>query len=246
MAQKALRAPCVYCCRAFILSRPYVLHGSYQKTTSKWAVLVYIKPVFPFSCVQCEKSGSTNRAKYGCGGRACALKLPAQQFVCPLSFLRPLRFARVILKKHPKNDRFGLHKSAFPFSCVQGERARAIFGDYKRSVATANPLQAVSLPCARGGGLGALAAKPEGLFEQRFLHSLRSVEMTKFSICHPERSRGISCHLFFQQPSRRGCAAPPSLTQGGHTKTRYELYASPVQGEVGWERKFPSRRGCCR
>ena len=55
-----------------IIFRPLVLHGSNQKTARNWAVLVYINPIFPISCVQGEKSGSTNRAKYGCGGRVCA------------------------------------------------------------------------------------------------------------------------------------------------------------------------------
>ena len=51
--------------------------------------------------------------EYGYGGRACALKLPAQQFVCPLSFLRPLRLARVKSKNRPKIGGFGLHKTGF-------------------------------------------------------------------------------------------------------------------------------------
>ena len=35
-------------------------------------------------------------------------------FAAYLFVFQPSRFARVILKNHPKNDRFGLHKLDFP------------------------------------------------------------------------------------------------------------------------------------
>ena len=78
---------------------------------------------------------------------------------------------------------------------MQGERARKAFEERKwESGKATTPQPAVRLPCARGGGLGALAAKPEGLFEQRFLHSLRSVEMTLLKSVIPSAAEGSRAH----------------------------------------------------
>ena len=87
-------------------------------------------------------------------------------------FSPPLRFARVKSKNRPKLGGFGLHKTEiFVFMRATREGARMVFKE-RKGRATANPLQVVSLPCARGGGLGALAAKPEGLWGQIFVREV--------------------------------------------------------------------------
>ena len=114
MAQKALHAPCVYCCRAFILSHRYVLHGSNQITVRKWAVLVYINPIFPISCVQRERARKTilGRRRFGIG--RVNGKLARLRIFCPRAlFSPPLRFARVSLKNRLNMGGFSLHKTDF-------------------------------------------------------------------------------------------------------------------------------------
>ena len=168
--------------------------------------MVYINLIFPFPCVQCEgvqKQFLKNRCfEVGPAKREnlCVLFCPA--FI----LFPPLRFARVILKNHPKNGRFGLHKSCFSvfMRATQGGRAIEI-----------SPLASL------------------GRNDKAFDLSSRA------------KPRDLLLS-FFQQPSRRGCAAPPSLTQGGQAESPLRAVRLPCARGGGLGRQSPNRRGCCR
>ena len=91
------------------------------------------------------------------------MKSPLRAFLLRLYSLPPLRFARVILKNHPKNGRFGLHKSGFFVFMRAMRRARTVFGDYKWSAAKRKSVTSCKPPLCKGRWVGNVSSQAGGV-----------------------------------------------------------------------------------